>query len=92
MTVEPPGESSGSSAAARLRSALAQMVRQSAPGDAHQAMTVTALCELAGVSRNALYRYHPDVLHQLHKAQRQGRRDPARTSVPCCNCARTTTR
>jgi AcrR family transcriptional regulator len=51
------------------------MVRQSASGDAHQPMTVTALCELAGVSRNALYRYHPDMLHEL-QAQRQGRRDP----------------
>ena len=76
MTIEPTGESSGSSVAVRLRSALAEMVRQSASGDVHQAMTVTALCQLAGVSRNALYRYHPDVLHQLHKAQRQGRRDP----------------
>ena len=28
------------------------------------------------MSRNALYRYHPDVLHQLYKAQRHGRRDP----------------
>jgi len=52
------------------------LVGQKASGAGHQAMTVTALCELARVSRNALYRYHPDVLHELHKAQRQTRRDP----------------
>jgi AcrR family transcriptional regulator len=31
--------------------------------------TVTELCRRAGVSRNALYRYHPDVLHDLRKLQ-----------------------
>ncbi len=76
MAIEPTGESARLTAAARLRSALAQMAGQRTSGDAHQAMTVTALCELAGVSRNALYRYHPDVLHELHKAEWQGRRDP----------------
>ena len=35
-----------------------------------------ALCELAGVSRNALYRYHSDVLHELHKLQPQRHRYP----------------
>lgn len=31
--------------------------------------TVTELCRRAGVSRNALYRYHPDVLQDLRKLQ-----------------------
>jgi AcrR family transcriptional regulator len=31
--------------------------------------TVTELCRRAGVSRNALYRYHPEVLHDLRKLQ-----------------------
>jgi len=31
--------------------------------------TVTELCRRAGVSRNALYRYYPDVLHDLRKLQ-----------------------
>lgn len=76
MTLKAPDDPSRATAAVRLRSALVEMVGQSASRDAQQAMTVTALCELAGVSRNALYRYHPDVLHELHKAQRQSRRDP----------------
>jgi AcrR family transcriptional regulator len=37
---------------------------------------VSALCALAGVSRNALYRYHPDILQELHALQRQRHRDP----------------
>ena len=34
------------------------------------------MCQLAGISRNALYRYHPDVLQELHDIQRQRRCDP----------------
>jgi hypothetical protein len=35
------------------------------------------LCELAGISRNALYRYHPGALHELHKLQRRRSRGPS---------------
>ena len=62
-TVEPCGRSAGQ----RLREALAELVRQQASDNTSPAPTATALCELAGVSRNALYRYHPDVLQELHK-------------------------
>ena len=57
----------------RLRDALAQLV---ANGSA-EPLTAKALCELAGVSRNALYRYHPDILHELRKLQHRRRRAPA---------------
>lgn len=36
-----------------------------------------ALCQLAGISRNALYRYHPEVLLSLHEAQSRQRVRPA---------------
>lgn len=64
---EPPA-----TPAQRLQQALTSV---SAAG-AGMAPTATALCELAGVSRNALYRYHPDVLHALHRLQHQRRRAP----------------
>lgn len=59
-------------AAQRLRDALIQL----AAGDTPEAPTASALCALAGVSRNALYRYHPDILQELHELQRQRHRDP----------------
>lgn len=68
-TADPTGRSS----ARRLRDALAQL---SAAGSA-AVPTATMLCELAGVSRNALYRYHPDALHELHKLQRCRSRGPS---------------
>ncbi len=71
-TVEPCGRSAGQ----RLREALAELVRQQASDNTSPAPTATALCELAGVSRNALYRYHQDVLQELHKLQRQRFGDP----------------
>jgi hypothetical protein len=36
---------------------------------AAQSATVTELCQLAGVSRNSLYRYHTDILKALRKHQ-----------------------
>jgi len=71
-TVEPCAKSAGQ----RLREALAELVRQQTSDSAPRPPTATALCELAGVSRNALYRYHPDVLEELHKLQRQQGGDP----------------
>lgn len=63
---------SGKPPAQRLHDALAELAAGSGP----EALTASALCELAGVSRNALYRYHPDVLHELRKLQHRRRRDP----------------
>lgn len=55
----------------RFGDALAALVRQQASGGSPQSLTATRLCELAGLSRNALYRYHPDILKALHDAQRR---------------------
>jgi AcrR family transcriptional regulator len=63
----------------RLHDALATLLRQQADGESPKALTALALCQLAGISRNALYRYHPDVLLSLHEAQsRQRARPPAK--------------
>ena len=80
MGTQPTVDPSCRSSANRLRDALAEMIRQQVAGDAPDALTATTLCQLAGISRNALYRYHPDVLHALHKAQRQRRCDPGPTT------------
>ena len=72
MTKQPPGGVKSRSAP-RLREALATMVRQQGSGDSPPALTATTLCELAGISRNALYRYHPDVVQALHAAQQKHR-------------------
>ena len=76
MATTPPVDPCTRSPGQRLREALAELVRQQTSGSLSQAPTATALCELAGVSRNALYRYHPDVLQDLHKLQQQRHRDP----------------
>lgn len=59
-------------AAQRLRDALVRLAADDTP----EAPTASALCALAGVSRNALYRYHPDILHDLHELQHRRHRDP----------------
>lgn len=56
--------------AQRLRDALVRLTADNTP----EAPTASALCALAGVSRNALYRYHPDILQELHELQRQRQR------------------
>jgi AcrR family transcriptional regulator len=76
MATTPTVEVCTKSAGQRLRAALAELVRQQTSDSAPQPPTATALCELAGVSRNALYRYHPDVLEELRKLQRQQGGDP----------------
>ena len=53
--------------------ALAALVRTPSTGVAVQPLTATTLCQIAGISRNALYRYHPEVLTALHEAQRSAR-------------------
>jgi len=67
----------------RLRDALAEMIRLQASETAPTALTATTLCELADVSRNALYRYHPDVLLALQRARLRngGQHAPARREV-----------
>jgi hypothetical protein len=56
-------------ARAQLTKALETLTRQDhADGSA----TVTALCRLADVSRNSLYRYHSPILKALHEHQRRG--------------------
>lgn len=68
-----PGNTDKSRSSRRLQEALATMVRRQDNGISPPALTATALCELAGISRNALYRYHPDVVQALHEAQRKHR-------------------
>ncbi len=70
-------------AADRLRDALAEMIRQQASETSPKGLTATTLCQLADVSRNALYRYHPDVLLALQRAQLRsgGRQAPAKREV-----------
>jgi hypothetical protein len=63
------------SAAEQLIQALATL-KASSFGSAER-VTVSALCELAKVSRNSLYRYHQDVLQELRKHQRASDRRTA---------------
>ena len=57
------------SPADRLRQALGTLTARAS--DRPVRVTVSALCQLANVSRNSLYRYHPDVLRAVR--ERQGR-------------------
>lgn len=66
----------GRPASQRLREALADIAADSAPA----MPTAAALCERAGVSRNALYRYHRDILQELHALQRSACPDPGPTN------------
>jgi len=56
-------------ATARLTKALELLKRRSAGGSAHQGATISELCRLAGVSRNAIYRHHPKILTALRRLQ-----------------------
>lgn len=49
MPAPPPAD--------RLRQALTTL--RSSASDSPERVTVSALCQLANVSRNSLYRYHP---------------------------------
>lgn len=66
----------GRPASQRLREALAEITADSAPA----MPTAAALCERAGVSRNALYRYHRDILQELHALQQRACPDPGPTN------------
>lgn len=58
MAAESPAE--------RLTQALATLTGS----DCHDRVTVSALCQLANVSRNSLYRYHTGILRALREHQR----------------------
>jgi hypothetical protein len=78
MVVAVNGDGPSTGAGERLRDALRELIRQQqVSGGVAAAPTAKTLCELAGVSRNALYRYHPAVLHELHKLQRRRHCDPS---------------
>lgn len=68
-------------AAQRLHDALATLLRQQADGESSKALTALALCQLADVSRNALYRYHADVLRSLREAQSRQRVRPSEKRI-----------
>lgn len=76
MTKQPPGRVRSESSQ-RLLETLATMVRQQGSGASPPALTATTLCERADISRNALYRYHPDVVQALHAAQQKHSPRPA---------------
>jgi hypothetical protein len=65
-----------STATQRLREALATMVRQQVGSASPPPLTASALCERAGISRNALYRYHPQIVQALHAARQKHRHRP----------------
>ncbi|MFI4867514.1 MAG: hypothetical protein ACHQDB_10500 [Steroidobacterales bacterium] len=56
------------SAADRLKQALATLTAPRAGSP--ERVTVSALCQLANVSRNSLYRYHPEILRAVREHQR----------------------
>ena len=60
----------GATASDRLAQALQSLTgRENRSGP--QKITVSALCRLAFVSRNSLYRYHTEVLKAIRQYQRQ---------------------
>jgi AcrR family transcriptional regulator len=63
-------------AAARLSKALALLKRRNSGDGARQGATISELCRLAGVSRNAIYRYHPAILTALRRLQGRSAEPP----------------
>jgi AcrR family transcriptional regulator len=55
------------SPADRLKQALATLT--AGASDRPERVTVSAVCQLANISRNSLYRYHPDVLRAVREHQ-----------------------
>ena len=67
------------SASDRLKSALAVLKDSASRGESR--ITATAVCRAANVSRNSLYRYHPEILGILREQQRPGRNVARRSSL-----------
>jgi AcrR family transcriptional regulator len=68
--------------AERLHEALAALSNSRSPAEPHDQTTVAELCRRAGVSRNTLYRYYPDVLEALRRLRRQQQHNtPAEASA-----------
>ena len=61
-----------SSTAERLRERLATLAASSSERGTAP-LTVASLCRATGISRNSLYRYHPQILEALHALRRQQR-------------------
>jgi AcrR family transcriptional regulator len=53
----------------RLAQALATLTDPSVPSP--QRPTIATLCRLAGVSRNTLYRYYPDIAERVRRVRRR---------------------
>jgi AcrR family transcriptional regulator len=53
----------------QLTKALTTLTRPDGDHRVAPSATVTELCRVAGVSRNSLYRYHPEILKALRKHQ-----------------------
>jgi hypothetical protein len=64
-----PDKSDKSTAAIRLKRALATLTQRKSSLGKPQYATAAELCRLAGVSRNSLYRYHGGTLGVLRKLQ-----------------------
>jgi hypothetical protein len=79
----------GGSAAERLKQALAVLTRPETGGDRRENATVAALCRLANLSRNSLYRYHPGILKSLRQHQRQHPAVGAPKVISVAQCLRT---
>jgi AcrR family transcriptional regulator len=76
MNEKSATDSTSRSSTQRLREALAVLLEHQVGDDPPQALTAKALCQLAGISRNALYRYHPDMLQALREAQQRHHHRP----------------
>jgi hypothetical protein len=64
-------------AAARLARALEVLSQSHDDNRCTQGATLSALCRLASVSRNSVYRYHPVILAALRVQQGRPATDPA---------------
>jgi hypothetical protein len=64
-----PGARRG--AGRRLERAFAMLIQRTGDGTCPQEPTIAELCRLASVSRNSVYRYHPEILATLRDYQRR---------------------
>lgn len=67
----------GPRAAQRLMRALEVLKQKRGTDDSAPGLTVSELCRLAGVSRNAVYRYHPTILAALRGELGRDEANPA---------------